>query len=82
MLRKKEPDSHHIAEWNQFDLRQDITYEEQPIQIMDRKIQKLRNKEIPLVLVKWQFHGDSELTWDIVLYERSFFISRYYPGNQ
>ena len=38
MLRKKEPDSHYIAEWNQFDLRHDVTYDEQPIQIMDQKI--------------------------------------------
>ncbi|KAK9153398.1 hypothetical protein Sjap_000878 [Stephania japonica] len=34
------------------DLRENITYDEQPIQIIDRKVKVLRNKEIPSVLVK------------------------------
>jgi hypothetical protein len=62
MLRKYYPDPNHVIDWNQFNLKEDVSYDEQPVQILDRKVQKPRNKETPLVKVKWQFHGDKELT--------------------
>ncbi|KAK9103944.1 hypothetical protein Sjap_009532 [Stephania japonica] len=62
-----------IVDLSQIDLREDITYDEQPIQIMDRKVKVLRNKEIPSVLVKWQHHGDEELTWELESYMRKHF---------
>ncbi|KAK9094064.1 hypothetical protein Scep_025533 [Stephania cephalantha] len=58
---------------SQIELQDDATYEEQPIQIVDRKVKILRNKEIPSVLVKWQFHGDEELTWELESYMREHF---------
>ncbi|KAK9094115.1 hypothetical protein Scep_025584 [Stephania cephalantha] len=50
------------ADLSQIDLRENISYEEQPVQILDQRVQQLRSKSIPKVLVKWQFHGDSQLT--------------------
>ncbi|KAK9156418.1 hypothetical protein Sjap_003898 [Stephania japonica] len=58
---------------SQIDLREDVTYDEQPIQILDRKVKILRNKEIPSVLVKWQHHGDEEPTWELESYMREYF---------
>ena len=51
----------------------DLQYEEQPIQILDRKEQKLRNKTTPLVLVKLKFHADEELTCERESYMRGPF---------
>ena len=39
-----------------------LTYEEQPVKIVDRRIKQLRNKVTPLVKVKWTHHGASEAT--------------------
>ncbi|KAK9110753.1 hypothetical protein Sjap_018813 [Stephania japonica] len=62
-----------IVDLSQIDLREDITYDERLIQIMDLKVKVLRNKEIPSVLVKWQHHGDEELTWELESYMRKHF---------
>ena len=45
-------------------LKDDYTYEERPIQIVNRRIKRLRNKEIPLVKVDWQNHGGTYATWE------------------
>ncbi|KAK9140559.1 hypothetical protein Scep_010240 [Stephania cephalantha] len=58
---------------SQIDLREDITYDKQPIQILDCKVKILRNKEIPSVLVKWQHHGNEELTWELESYMCEYF---------
>ncbi|GKD24767.1 hypothetical protein Tco_1230981 [Tanacetum coccineum] len=34
------------------------------IQILDKKIMKLRSKRIPLVKVEWQFHRGPQATWE------------------
>ncbi|KAK9155865.1 hypothetical protein Sjap_003345 [Stephania japonica] len=73
MLRKAETRFTPRVDWNEFDLREDLSYDEQPIQILDHKIQKLRTKEISLVKVKWQFHGNEELTWERESYMREQF---------
>ncbi|KAK9093125.1 hypothetical protein Syun_028036 [Stephania yunnanensis] len=49
---------------SQIDLSEDISYEEQPFQILDRKVQQLRSKSISKVLIKWQFHDDTKITWE------------------
>ncbi|KAH6778781.1 hypothetical protein C2S52_010018 [Perilla frutescens var. hirtella] len=46
-------------------LNEDLAYEEKPQAIVDRKIQKLRNKEIDLVKVIWNHHGSEEATWEL-----------------
>ena len=44
---------------------EDATYEEKPIQILDRKEKVLRRKMIPLVKILWQYHGMEEVTWEL-----------------
>ncbi|GJU31228.1 putative reverse transcriptase domain-containing protein [Tanacetum coccineum] len=41
-----------------------LRYDEEPIQIIDKKIMKLRSKPIPLVKVEWQFHRGPQATWE------------------
>ncbi|KAL5581770.1 hypothetical protein UlMin_014212 [Ulmus minor] len=45
-------------------IREDLTYKEQPMQILDRKDKALRNKVIPLVKVLWRNHKVEEATWE------------------
>lgn len=53
--------THHIKLEN-LEVNNDLTYEERPIIIFRRKIKTLRNRDIPLVLVQWNRHG--EATWE------------------
>ena len=46
-------------------MEEDATYEEKPIQVLDRKEQVLRSKVISLVNILWQYHGMEEATWDL-----------------
>ncbi|XP_071728503.1 uncharacterized protein [Rutidosis leptorrhynchoides] len=36
----------------------------QPVRIVDRKVTKLRKKQIPMVLVEWKHSLGSNLTWE------------------
>ena len=65
MLRKYEPDPSQVIVWSEIPLREDLTYEEQPIMILDREVKVLRRREISLVKVLWQYHGVEEATWEL-----------------
>ena len=47
----------------EIEISEDLTYQEQPIEILDRMVRKLKNKEIPMVKVKWNHHSSKEATW-------------------
>ena len=61
-LRKYCFDSSHIIEYEMMQVRDDLTYEIKPIQIIDRSIKHLRGKEIPLVKVVWKALSLEEAT--------------------
>ena len=54
MLRKYIPDESHVLSLDSMDLGPDLTFEEEPITILDRKIQNVRTKEIDSVKVQWK----------------------------
>ncbi|KAL5557043.1 hypothetical protein UlMin_039279 [Ulmus minor] len=64
MLKKYVPNTSHILEQEPIELQEDLTYEEKPVQILDRKTKTLRNKEIPLVKVLWRNQKMEEATWE------------------
>jgi len=64
MLRKYVADPSHVLVSQPVSLREDLVYEEEPVQILDRKEQVLRNKTIPLVKVLWRNHNVEEATWE------------------
>ncbi|GAV65272.1 Chromo domain-containing protein [Cephalotus follicularis] len=64
MLRKYHPDPSHVLQWEPLELRTDLSFEEIPIRILDRRIKQLRSKTIPLVKVLWKYHGVEEATWE------------------
>ena len=64
MLRKYIPDSSHVLETPEIELRDDLSYEEQPVQILGREEKELRNKIVSLVKVLWRNHLVEEATWE------------------
>ena len=57
MLRKYISDPSHVLRDQPVELKDNLTYKEQPMQIVDRREQILRNKVIPLVKVLWGIMG-------------------------
>ncbi|KAL5559110.1 hypothetical protein UlMin_035321 [Ulmus minor] len=64
MLKKYIPDPSHVLEHEPIEVHEDLSYEEQPVQILDKKEKTLRNKVIPLVKVLWRNHKVEEATWE------------------
>ena len=56
MLRKYISDPSHVLEIPKIELRDDLSYEEQPVQIPGREEKEVRNKTISLVKVLWRNH--------------------------
>lgn len=52
----------HVINPKLLDSHVDLTYEETPIFILDRKIRTLRNRNIPLIKVQWRNHAMEEST--------------------
>jgi hypothetical protein len=64
-LRKHIPDPLQVVNFKPLRVQENLTYEEMPIQIMDRKEKQLRTKTIPLVKVLWRNHGVEEASWEL-----------------
>ena len=64
MLRKYILDPSHVLEAPEIELRDDLSYEEQPVQILGSEEKELRNKTISLVKVLWRNHLVEEATWE------------------
>ena len=64
MLQKYMADPSHVLRDQPVELKEDLTYEERPVQIVDRKDQVLWNKVIHLVKVLWTNHSREEETWE------------------
>ena len=60
-LRKCLGDHDQVVGQQEVQLQPDLTYEEQPVMIVDQRDKALRNQIIPLVRVEWT-RGDS--TWE------------------
>ncbi|XP_074373981.1 uncharacterized protein LOC141714357 [Apium graveolens] len=65
MLNRYIPDSNQVIEYEPIELQPDLSYVEQPIQILDRKERVLRNKLIPIVKVLWRNPRVQESTWKL-----------------
>ena len=64
MLRKYISDPSHVLREQPVQLKKNLTYEETPVQIVDRKEQVLRTKVIPLIKVLWRNHEREAATWE------------------
>jgi hypothetical protein len=64
-LRKCIHDQFQVINHEPLDIQPNLTYEELPVQILDRKEQQLRTKTISLVKVLWRNHGVEEASWEL-----------------
>ncbi|XP_020530355.1 uncharacterized protein LOC110008256 [Amborella trichopoda] len=55
------PDPSYVLRYEPLSIREYMNFIEQPVQILDMRVELLRNKEIPLVSVLWQYHSGGEL---------------------
>ena len=62
ILRRYRSDPSHVVLSETIELRLDLTYEEEPVEILARKVKELRNKKILLVKVLWRNHKTAEAT--------------------
>ena len=58
----------------ELELAKDMTYEENPIRILDQTERVTRSKEIRYYKVQWEHHTEEEATW-----EREEFLRTAYP---
>ncbi|MCI58093.1 hypothetical protein A2U01_0079346, partial [Trifolium medium] len=63
-MRKYIPDPSHVITPDDIQLREKLSFEVPPLKIVDKKMKRLRTKEIPLVKVIWnETTGDA--TWEL-----------------
>ncbi|KAL0534283.1 hypothetical protein IC582_028572 [Cucumis melo] len=64
MLRKYVPDPSHVVDYEPLEIDENLSYTEQPVEVLAREVKMLRNREIPLVKVLWRNHRLEEATWE------------------
>ena len=79
-LRKYIPNSKHVIEYEPLQIQENLSYEEIPIKILDRKEQVLRTKTIPLVKVLWRNHSTEEATWEAEEEMRQKYLNLFVDG--
>ncbi|XP_017640196.1 uncharacterized protein LOC108481596 [Gossypium arboreum] len=65
MLRCYCSDPTYVVPVEEIEIRPDLMFEEESVQILDRDIKVLRRKSIPLVKVLWRNHSTEEATWEL-----------------
>ena len=71
MLRKYVPDPSHVLGAPPVELNEDLSFEVQPVGIMDQAMKELRNKIILMVKVLWRNDTIEETTWETEAFMRS-----------
>ena len=64
MLQKYVHDPSQVIEYESLEVFKNLTYEEKPVKILDKKDQVLWNRAILLVKVLWRNHAVEEATWE------------------
>ena len=64
MLRRYRSDVSHVVSSETIELRPNLTYEEEPVEILAQEVKELQNKKILLVKVLWRNHKIEESTWE------------------
>ena len=64
MLRKYRGDPSHVLDFSTVQLDKDLSYEEEPVAILDRQVRQLRSKSFPSVRVQWRGQPPEASTWE------------------
>ena len=63
MLRKYISDPSYVLKAPLVELREDLSFEVQPVEILDHNEKILRNKVVPMVKILWRSDRVEEMTW-------------------
>ncbi|KAK2436721.1 hypothetical protein QL285_021693 [Trifolium repens] len=63
-LRKYVPDPSHVITPDDIQLKENLSFEVPPVKIADRKMKRLRTKDIPLVKIIWN-EATGDATWEL-----------------
>ncbi|KAA0061793.1 ty3-gypsy retrotransposon protein [Cucumis melo var. makuwa] len=63
-MLKNVADPTHVVDFEPLQISENLSFEEQPIEILAREVKKLRNRGISLVKFLWQNHGVEEAIWE------------------
>ncbi|WMV25599.1 hypothetical protein MTR67_018984 [Solanum verrucosum] len=64
MLKKCVNDSTSIVPLEGLGFKENLSYEKVPVDILDRQVKRLRNKEVASVKVLWRNHLVEGATWE------------------
>ncbi|KAM1023861.1 hypothetical protein ACFX2A_045679 [Malus domestica] len=64
MLRHYVSDPSHVIPPQPLEINPDLTYDEEPVTLLDWKDKELRNKIVRLVKVLWRNHSVEKATWE------------------
>ena len=53
-LKRSHGDGNYIIRWDSVLLDENLSYEEEPVAILDREVRKLRSREIASIKVQWK----------------------------
>ena len=63
-LKKYYPNPQHVLATEEIELQEDLTFKEEPVEVLDCKVKMLRTKAIPMVKVFWKYQDVREATWE------------------
>ena len=81
MFRRYRSDPLHVVSSETIELRSDLTYEDESVEILARKVKELRKKRIPLGKVLWRNHKTEEATWESKEVMRQQYPQLFNEGN-
>ena len=64
MSKRYHGDGNYIIRWDSVLLDENLSYEEEPVAILDREVRKLRSREIASIKVQWKNRPVEEATWE------------------
>ena len=64
MLKRYYGDGNYLIRWDSVLLDENLSYEEEPVAILDREVRKLRSKEIASIKVQLKNRPVEESTWE------------------
>ena len=64
ILRKYISDLSYVLETPLVELKEDLSFEVQPVGIIDQKLKELKNKVILMIKVLWRNDTVEEMTWE------------------
>jgi hypothetical protein len=65
ILRRYVHDLLHVVDFEPLQIQANLRYDKLPVQIPDRKEQKLKTKTIVIVKVLWHNHDIEEASWEL-----------------